>query len=83
MNLSLTKTQKLQIKVARQELTPWGLSSSVEMGGKHPFIRVEARDGSQYRLTVSCTPRSSGHCLEHMRQNARRLVRLINQRAGY
>lgn len=83
VRISLTKIERQQVEVMRQELTPWGLSSAVMMGGKHVKLRVWARDGSVHALTVACTPRSGQHALQHARQNAARLVRLINERAGY
>lgn len=81
--LSLTKIERLQLEIMRQELTPWGLSSAVVMGGKHLILKVWGPDGGVYRLVLACTPRSDGHTLNFARQNARRLVRTINGRAGY
>ena len=81
--LTLTKIERLQLDIMRQELTPWALSSAVVRGGKHLILKVWAPDGSVYRLVLACTPRSDGHTLDHARQSARRLVRRINERAGY
>jgi hypothetical protein len=81
--LTLTKIERQQVDVMRQELTPWGLSTALVMGGKHLALKVWGRDGSDYRLVIACTPRSDGHTLNQARQKARRLVRLINERAGY
>lgn len=81
--MNLTKIERAQIEVMRQEITPWGLGSAVEMGGKHVVMKVWGRDGSQYRLVIACTPRSDGNSLKAARGSARRLVRLINGRAGY
>lgn len=81
--LHLTKVQRLQIDVMRQELTPWGLGSAIEMGGQHMRLKVWARDGSVHGLTVLCTPRDAGDAVNTARQRARRLVRSLNARMGY
>lgn len=81
--LQLKKIQRQQLEIMRQELTPWGLASAVIMGGKHLILQVWGPDGSAYRLVVPGTPRSDGQSLDHARQNARKLVRRINVRAGY
>lgn len=81
--MNLTKIERLQIEVMRQEISPWGLATAVVMGGKHMVMKVWAPDGAQHRLTIACTPRSDGTTLKMARSNARRLVRLINGRAGY
>lgn len=81
--LVFTKIERLQLLVMRQELTPWGLASAVAMGGKHKILKVWAPDGSVYRLVLASTPQNDGNTLNYARQNARRLVRTINGRAGY
>lgn len=81
--MMLTKIERQQLAIMREELTPWGLSSVVARGGKHLILKVWGPDGSAYRLVLACTPRSDGQTLDHARQNARRLVRRINERAGY
>jgi len=83
MRLSLTKVERRQVQIVREELTPWGLSSVVEMGGKHLSVRVFARDGGEHRLTLSCTPKCGDTAVSMTRRNARALLRLINGRAGY
>ena len=82
-SLTLTKVERQQLEIMRQELTPWGLTTALAMGCKHLVLKVWAPDGSAHRLVLSCTPRSDGNTLNYARQNARRLVRLINERAGY
>lgn len=81
--LHLTKPQRLQIEVMRQEISPWGLASAVVMGGVHMHLKVWDREGRSHVLVISCTPRDIGHAVNFARQKARRLVRLINERAGY
>lgn len=83
MTLHLTKPQRLQIDVMRQEISPWGLATAIEMGGVHMKLKVWDREGGAHVLVVSCTPRNLGDTLTLCRQRARRLVRLINGRAGY
>jgi len=79
----LTKVERAQIEAARAVLSPWGLASAVEMGGKHVILRVWARCGAEHRLAIMCTPRNPDDAVDFARQKAVRLMRLINERAGY
>lgn len=81
--IHLTKVERAQIKAMREEISPWGLATAVIMGGKHVILQVWSRDGHAYRLVVACTPRSAGWSVMMARAKAKRLVRLINTRAGY
>ncbi|MCO8030111.1 hypothetical protein NI454_09120 [Brevundimonas diminuta] len=83
MALSLTKVERRQVQIVREELTPWGLTTAVEMGGKHLSVRVFARDGGVHRITLSCTPKCGDSAVNMTRQKVRKLLRLINGRAGY
>lgn len=81
--LRLTKIERLQLDVMRQELTPWGLPTALMMGGKHLKLKVWGRDGAAHVLIISCTPRNDGMALDHARQKARRLARELAEREGY
>ncbi|WP_298161109.1 hypothetical protein [Brevundimonas sp.] len=81
--LHLTKIQRRQVEVARQEISPWGLASAIEMGGKHLVLKVWSRSGEIHRITIACTPRNGGDALDITRQRSKRLLRQINAREGY
>ncbi len=81
--LHLTKTMRAQVAVIREVLAPWGLGSAILNEGPHMVVKVFARDGGGYRLSIVCTPKSREAAVNKARQRAKALVRLINARAGY
>lgn len=81
--VALTRVQRLQLQAARDILTPWGLATAVEMGGKHLLLKVWDRAGHLHKVVIACTPRCDEHSINFMRQKTQRLLRLINAREGY
>lgn len=79
----LTKTMRQQIEAIRDVFSPWGLGTAVVNEGPHMVVKVFAPDGGAHRISISSTPRCRDAAVRFASQKARRLLRHINQRAGY
>lgn len=80
--IALTKDEARQIDAIVDVLRPWGLPWELAKGGKHLALRITGPDGGRYRLTVASTPRDADQSVHFARQNARKLVRLMNSKVG-
>lgn len=81
--LRLTKTMRRQIDAIREVLAPWGLGSAIIYDGPHLVVKVWDRNGGAHRLSICCTPKSRDAAVNKAASKAKRLVRLLNERAGY
>lgn len=79
----LTKTMRRQIEAIREVVSPWGLGTAVVNEGPHMVVKVFAPDGGAHRISISSTPRCRDAAVHFAVQKARRLLRHINERAGY
>ena len=81
--LHLTRVMRAQIAAIREVVTPWGLGTALVNEGPHMVVKVFARDGGAHRLTIACTPKDRDAAINKARQNAKRLLRHLNARAGF
>lgn len=81
--LHLTRAERLQVDAIREVLRPWGLTSELVNDGPHKALKITGPRGGVWRLSFTSTPRDMGNAVQHARQNAQRLLRQINGRAGY
>lgn len=79
----LTRWARLQVEAAREVFAPWGLTSELQQDGGHMYLKVTGPRGGSWRLVIAGTPRDGDHAVQHARQNAKKLLREINVRAGY
>jgi hypothetical protein len=82
-HMRLTRAMRDQIDAIREVLRPWGLQSDLAYDGPHLAVKVHGPRGGVWRLTIASTPRDAANAVGVARQNAKRLVREINSRAGY
>ena len=78
--LHLIKAERRQVDAAAAVLRPWGLAWALGKDGPHLHMLVAGPRGGHWRLTLACTPRDQDEAVRFAERNAKRLVRVINQR---